>query len=107
MRWRQAATAPGRRVSMPRRRVRFGGRDWERAWWLLAAAQAWYRRGAEAGHSPAMYNLAMLLQQRGELGEAETWYRQAAKAGDSRAMANLGALLHQRGELGEAETWYR
>ena len=67
-------------------------------------AEAWYRRAADAGHSGAMYNLGVLLEERGELGEAETWYRRAADAGDSGAMFNLGVLLHQRGELGEAET---
>ena len=54
-----------------------------------------------------MYNLGVLLKQRGELGEAECWYREAAAAGDSDAMNNLGMLLKQRGELGEAESWYR
>jgi TPR repeat protein len=71
------------------------------------AEQAW-RRAAENGHTSAMYNLGILLNQRGDFTEAETWYRSAANTGDTDAMSNLGSLLlKERGDLTEAETWYR
>jgi hypothetical protein len=43
-----------------------------------------------------MFNLGVLLQQRGDLAEAEAWYRRAADADDTRAMSYLGVLLQQR-----------
>ena len=68
---------------------------------------------AAAGDPRAMFNLGVLLQQRGDpeaLVEAETWWRRAAQYDQPSAMFNLGALLQQRGDpeaLVEAETWYR
>ncbi|GLZ78192.1 hypothetical protein Afil01_29990 [Actinorhabdospora filicis] len=54
----------------------------------------------------AMYNLALLLTERGDLDEAETWYRRAADTGNTDAMNNLGLLLKQRGDLDEAGVWF-
>jgi uncharacterized protein len=68
---------------------------------------------ASADDPNAMFNVGVLLQQRGDpgaLAEAETWWRRAAHHGQPSAMFNLGALLHERGSpeaLAEAETWYR
>jgi TPR repeat protein len=64
------------------------------------------RRAATAGNFRAMYNLGVLLVERGELGEAEECYRRAA-AGHTSAMYNLGKMLQRRGESEEAEGWYR
>jgi uncharacterized protein len=71
------------------------------------------RACASADDPNAMFNLGVLLQQRGDpeaLSEAETWWRRAAQHDQPAAMFNLGALLQQRGDpeaLTEAETWYR
>jgi hypothetical protein len=71
------------------------------------------RAFATADDPNAMFNLGVLLQQRGDpeaLAEAETWWRRAAQHDQPNAMFNLGALLQQRGDpeaLAEAETWYR
>jgi TPR repeat protein len=71
------------------------------------------RTFASADDPNAMFNLGVLLQQRGDpeaLAEAETWWRRAAQHDQPTAMFNLGALLQQRGDpeaLAEAETWYR
>jgi TPR repeat protein len=68
---------------------------------------------ASAGDPNAMFNLGVVLQQRGDpeaLVEAETWWRRAAQHDQPNAMLNLGLLLQQRGDpdaLVEAETWYR
>ncbi len=40
-----------------------------------------------------MYNLGVLLQERGDLNGADTWYRKAADLGDTGAVCNLGVLL--------------
>ncbi|GLZ79515.1 hypothetical protein Afil01_43220 [Actinorhabdospora filicis] len=58
-------------------------------------------------HPAAMYNLGILLQQRGDLDGAEKWYRRATETGHTDATFNLGILLEQRGDLDEAEKWYR
>jgi TPR repeat protein len=71
------------------------------------------RAFASADDPNAMFNLGVLLQQRGDpeaLAEAETWWRRAAQLDQPTAMFNLGALLQQQGDpeaLAEAETWYR
>jgi TPR repeat protein len=71
------------------------------------------RAFASADDPNAMFNLGVLLQQRGDpeaLAEAETWWRRAAQPDQPTAMFNLGLLLQQRGDpeaLAEAETWYR
>ncbi|MFE7722744.1 protein kinase [Nocardia rhizosphaerihabitans] len=74
----------------------------------LTEAENWYRRAANAGHTGAMYNLAVLLEERGQQTDAENWYRRAADAeGHPATMYNLGNLLKRRGKLGEAENWHR
>ena len=72
-------------------------------------ADAWYRRAADKGDADAMYNLTILLEQRGNLDEVEVWFRrlrQAADDGDAAAMTNLGIMAEHRGDLAEAQTWY-
>ncbi|GAB2521089.1 tetratricopeptide repeat protein [Nocardiopsis aegyptia] len=82
-----------------------------------AEAESWYRRAAESGHTQAMLNLAVLLEEEQEergsaalwyrRAEAESWYRRAAENGHTQAMVGLGALLEQRDEDDEAAVWYR
>ena len=52
-----------------------------------------------------MFNLGVILGERGELEEAEAFYREAAEAGDADAMVNLAVVLEQRGEVEEADAW--
>ena len=54
-----------------------------------------------------MYNLGVLLEERGEVAEAVQWYREAAGSGHAHAMYNLGVLLQERGEVVVAEQWWR
>jgi TPR repeat protein len=71
------------------------------------------RAFASADDPTAMFNLGVLLQQRGDpeaITEAETWWRRAAHHDQPNAMFNLGVLVQQRGDpqaVAEAETWYR
>jgi Sel1 repeat len=71
-----------------------------------------YRR-AEAGDTPAMFNLGVLLYKRGNRTsdeEAETWFRRAAEAGHTDAMYALGGLLEldsTTAAQAEAPTWFR
>ena len=53
-----------------------------------------------------MYNLGVLLQERGDLNGAKTWWTKAADLGHPGAMHNLGVLLKERGNLNGADTWY-
>jgi uncharacterized protein len=71
------------------------------------------RAFASADDPTAMFNLGVLLQQRGDpeaMAEAESWWRRAAHLDQPNAMFNLGVLLQQRGDpeaVAEAEILYR
>ena len=56
-----------------------------------ATAQTAMRVVAAAGHTDAMYNLGLLLEDQNP-AEAQQWYEQAANAGHIGAMSNLGVL---------------
>ncbi|TDD34629.1 SEL1-like repeat protein [Saccharopolyspora elongata] len=89
----------------------------------LVSAEYWLRRAAEAGHVPAMYELAHVLDSGASmskafsmlsprwaeerLAETEMWFRRAAEAGDARAVTGLAELLLDAGRLDEAETWFQ
>ncbi|MFI0466190.1 hypothetical protein ACH347_19115 [Saccharopolyspora sp. 5N102] len=89
----------------------------------LVSAEYWLRRAAEAGHVPAMYELASVLDSGASmskafsmlspgwaeerLAETEMWFRRAAEAGDARAVTGLAELLLDAGRLVEAETWFQ
>lgn len=64
-------------------------------------------RAAEEGDASAMYNLAYLAAERGDLTENERWSRASAEAGHPGGAFSLGLLAHERGDLEAAETWYR
>jgi tetratricopeptide (TPR) repeat protein len=66
-----------------------------------------YRQAANKGDTDAAYNLARLLEDRGEAIEAETWARRAAQTGHPPGMNLLALMLEDRGDTTEAETWYR
>ena len=80
-----------------------------------ALAAVHYRKAADAGHSGAQYNLAVLYAEgRGveqSFPEAAKWYRRAAGSGDPEAQNNLG-VLYATGQGvarddAEAVRWYR
>ncbi|WP_194853197.1 serine/threonine-protein kinase [Nocardia sp. SYP-A9097] len=81
----------------------------------LDPAEHWYRIAANAGGridrshlgATAMYELALLLRERGDLSGAELWCRKAAKMNVPDARYTLGELLIEQGKLDEAEQWYR
>jgi TPR repeat protein len=64
----------------------------------LASASYWYQKAAQAGHTNAQVNLALMYAEgRGvEFNdlEAARWYRRAAEAGDVRAQYALGLMYH-------------
>lgn len=72
-----------------------------------ADARYWYRKGAERGDALAAFNLAVLLEQEGNMDDAEQFYRQAAEAGMAEAMNNLGLLLLARGNIGAGKHMLR
>ncbi|MEV0946524.1 protein kinase, partial [Rhodococcus sp. NPDC049939] len=66
------------------------------------AAEALFRRAAQADDAEGMSLLGNLLWNRGELTESEMWYRRGADAGNDWCMVNLGKQLRNRGDLAEA-----
>ena len=80
-----------------------------------AAAAAFYRKAAEAGHTGAQYDLAYLYENGFGLAQdwqqAAFWYRKSAEQGDAEAQNNLGALYARgqgvRRSDEEAFHWYR
>jgi TPR repeat protein len=71
-------------------------RTWLSAWpypACSAEAERLYRQAAQAGHTDAMFNLGVVLAERGgpdDQEEAERWYRQAAAADDTDAHLDPG-----------------
>lgn len=86
----------------------------------FVGAEYWFRRATEAGHVPAMYQLARLFHDHAPwydaiaggsgdsaAAEAEAWFRRAAGAGHVGALSGLAGLLLDAGRLDEAQTWFR
>ncbi|CAE8696273.1 unnamed protein product [Polarella glacialis] len=73
----------------------------------LQQAEAFYRTASKHGHLSATFNLALLLEDRGELQQAEAFYRTASSQGHPNATFNLACLLEDRGDLQQAEVLYR
>lgn len=71
----------------------------------LKAAQGWYQKAAQQGHSQAQANLGLILFQNGNRAGAMPWLRKAADAGDPRAQYVLGTA-HFNGDL-IARDWVR
>ena len=59
----------------------------------LQAAQSWYAKAAQNGHSQAQANLGLILFQDGDRKGAMPWIRKAAEAGDPRAQYVLGTAM--------------
>lgn len=66
----------------------------------------WLDFAIDAGHVPAMYELAGVLRRRHD-PEAEVWYLRAAEAGHVSAMSYLAQMYEESGRVSDAETWYR
>ncbi|MGW2016775.1 tetratricopeptide repeat protein [Streptomyces sp. NPDC001927] len=64
-------------------------------------------RAAEGGDALAMYNLASIAAERGDLAEKERWAQASAEAGHPHGAFSLGLLAYESGDLEKAETWYR
>lgn len=71
------------------------------------AAEAWYRRAADAGSALAMGTLGALFESNGEVAEAAHWYRRSADAGEPLAMVSMGRLLESQSDLDQAQIWYQ
>lgn len=72
-----------------------------------AEAEQYYRRAAKAKDPDGVYNLAVLLHERGDTEEAERWYEAAARRKDKDAMFALGVLHKERGDDEGADRWYQ
>jgi TPR repeat protein len=72
-----------------------------------AEAEQYYQRAAKAKDLDGVYNLAVLLHERGDIEEAERWYEVAAGRKDQDAMFGLGVLRKERGDDAGADDWYR
>ncbi|ROQ65213.1 TPR repeat protein [Streptomyces sp. CEV 2-1] len=66
-----------------------------------------YRRGADAGDTGALLELAALRGRVGDLAGAEQLYQQAADGGDTRGLLELAALRGRVGDLAGAEQLYQ
>lgn len=69
--------------------------------------EARLRKAAEAGDVEAATDLALLLEDNGDLSGAERWYRAAAIAGHIPGVLGFGVMLHENGRLEEAEKWLK
>ncbi len=81
-----------------------------------AQAEHWARLAARAGHEGAMWELAMILEEKprsspGDRREATEWRRRAATVGNPADMTAWGVRLHEgngvRRNDREAVRWYR
>jgi TPR repeat protein len=63
-------------------------------------------RAAESGDTRAMFNLAVLLSDSGDLPGSEVWYLRAAELGDLDAMFNLACALWEKKEYDRADGWF-
>lgn len=75
----------------------------------LVEAARWFKRAADAGHAPAMVNLAVICESISDIDQAVSLYTQAARTGDTTAMNCLGDLYSAEGprrDYGEAARWY-
>jgi len=65
----------------------------------------WYERAAQAGHTPAMNNLATLVAKE-DPEAARRLYERSAEAGNPAAMVNLGVLLSRSGDVDAARALF-
>lgn len=70
------------------------------------AAFAWYQVAAERGHARAMYNLGLILANRGEPESAQTWFQRAALQGHPGAQYRYGLWLLETNPS-DAVPWLR
>jgi len=82
----------------------------------LELAATWYRKSAEQGHSGAMSNFAMRLEDGYRGGssfsgrtedEVLAWLRKSAEAGETAGQLNLAVRLVDRGEEEEGMRWFK
>ena len=113
-RWlRRAALAGEPRAAVKLAQAFRWGR-WVRKDW--ARAEHWARVAARAGHEGAMWELAMILEEKPRRSsrdrrEATEWRRRAASVGNHADMSSWGVHLHEgrgvRRNDREAVRWYR
>jgi tetratricopeptide (TPR) repeat protein len=72
----------------------------------LASAEGLWRRACEVGCAGALFNLALLAEERGDRAGEVRWLTAAAEAGVTHALVNLGAIAYRDGDVEQAITWY-
>jgi tetratricopeptide (TPR) repeat protein len=66
-----------------------------------------FRRGDQRGDGVAVYNLGVLLRDKGDLEGAEAAFRRGDERGVGAAASSVGLLLVQRGDVEAAEAAFR
>jgi TPR repeat protein len=73
----------------------------------LETAEDLWLRASDGGCADALFNLALLADERGDRAGEVRWLTAAAGAGVTKALVNLGTIAHSEGDLERAITWYR
>lgn len=73
----------------------------------LGAAESLWLRAVDGGYADALFNLALLAEERGDRAGEVRWLTEAAEAGVTQALVNLGAIAFRGGVIEEAIAWYR
>jgi TPR repeat protein len=71
-----------------------------------ACRRAWLK-AAEGGKSAAMYNLANLAKQEGNVDDFLYWHMKSWDSGQTDSATELGLYFQQAASNSEAEAWYR
>lgn len=76
----------------------------------IGRAIFWFEKAAEQGDVDALFNLALICDERDDLDQSFSWFARAAEAGSARAQYDL-AVIYQTGkgrapDLERAIYWY-
>jgi TPR repeat protein len=75
---------------------------WERG----AVGEDWLKESASAGNTQAMFNLAVMAYDSGDVTTAREWWTEAALNGHPTATFNLGGLAQEEGDRDAARRWF-
>lgn len=72
----------------------------------LGTAEYLWRRASDGGCADALFNLALLAEERGDQAGEVRWLNEAAEGGVTQALVNLGGIAHREGDIEQAVSWY-
>ena len=64
------------------------------------------KTAAESGDTQAMYDLGLILEQRGELNESAQWMSRASESGLAKASFHVARFLFENGREDLSEEWF-